>query len=163
MKDLGLDMYLHSIPKIEGLEWKEILLAGNRFHQTEENKLKVYHDYLEKAGKTPKELIEEVGYWRKANQIHHWFVENIQNGQDDCRNYLVTKESLQNLLDLSKKVLVNKASASEFLPTTPGFFFGSLAYDYFYEMEISQTHSLLENLLKHFDFDTHYLIYTSSW
>ena len=23
-------------------------------------------------------------YWRKANQIHAWFVDNVQQGNDDC-------------------------------------------------------------------------------
>ena len=26
-----------------------------------------------------------VGYWRKANQIHKWFVDNCQNGRDECQ------------------------------------------------------------------------------
>ena len=30
------------------------------------------------------ETHEEVGYWRKANAIHGWFVRNVQNGKDDC-------------------------------------------------------------------------------
>lgn len=156
-------MYLHSFPKIEGLEWKEILMMDNPFIKTEETKLKLYQNYLKEVGTGSDELIEEVGYWRKANQIHYWFVQNIQNGEDDCRSYLVTKENLQCLYDLCGKVLTNNSSAPELLPTTPGFFFGSLAYDYFYEMEISQTYSLIENLLKTFHFDSHYLIYTSSW
>ena len=37
---------------------------------------------------------EEVGYWRKANQIHKWFVDNVQDGVDDCGEYKVTKEQL---------------------------------------------------------------------
>ena len=32
---------------------------------------------------------EEAGYWRKANAIHRWFVENVQKGEDDCRDYYV--------------------------------------------------------------------------
>jgi hypothetical protein len=24
-----------------------------------------------------------VGYWRKANAIHRWFVEHVQDGNDD--------------------------------------------------------------------------------
>ena len=37
----------------------------------------------------------EIGYWRKANQIHYesghqihaWFVKNVQDGEDDCGEY----------------------------------------------------------------------------
>ena len=47
---------------------------------------------------------EEACYWRKANAIHKWFVENVQNGEDDCKSYYVSTEDLQKLLDLCKKV-----------------------------------------------------------
>ena len=34
-------------------------------------------------------ISERIGYWRKANQIHNWFVENVQGGEDDCKKYYV--------------------------------------------------------------------------
>ena len=40
----------------------------------------------------------EVGYWRKANAIHKWFVENVQNDVDDCGHYEVSKEKIEELL-----------------------------------------------------------------
>lgn len=46
----------------------------------------------------------EVGYWRKANAIHKWFVDNVQNEVDDCGDYEVSKEQLQELLDICIKV-----------------------------------------------------------
>lgn len=50
-------------------------------------------------------IIEEVGYWRKANSIHNWFVEHVQDGIDDCRYHdEVTKEILEELLDICVKV-----------------------------------------------------------
>ena len=49
---------------------------------------------------------EEIGYWRKANEIHNWFVENVQNGVDDCEYHEeVTKEALEELLTTCQKVL----------------------------------------------------------
>lgn len=45
-------------------------------------------------------LREEIGYWRKANQIHHWFVENVQEGGDDCGEYVVSRDQLKSLLTL---------------------------------------------------------------
>lgn len=49
---------------------------------------------------------EEVGYWRKANQIHNWFVKNIQNGVDDCDYHReVREEDLRELLDVCQRVL----------------------------------------------------------
>lgn len=49
---------------------------------------------------------DEVGYWRKANQIHNWFVENVQDGVDDCDYHNeCTEEVLKKLLDTCKTVL----------------------------------------------------------
>ena len=49
----------------------------------------------------------EVGYWRKANAIHRWFVENVQNDVDDCGRYEVSKEQLETLLEVCNEVLEN--------------------------------------------------------
>jgi hypothetical protein len=42
-------------------------------------------------------IIEEVAYWRKANQIHQWFVDNVQDGVDDCQESHVSFEQLRKL------------------------------------------------------------------
>lgn len=39
----------------------------------------------------------EVAYWRKANAIHKWFVDNVQDGKDDCREYDVDLDNLEEL------------------------------------------------------------------
>ena len=66
---------------------------------------------------------EEVGYWRKANQIHNWFVENIQDGVDDCCYHReVRKEDLEDLLDVCKTVLKSCEMAD-----------GEVCNDYTYE------------------------------
>jgi hypothetical protein len=44
-------------------------------------------------------ITEEVGYWRKANQIHDWFVKNVQDGRDECQESSVSREKLQELYD----------------------------------------------------------------
>ena len=51
-----------------------------------------------------KSIIEEVGYWRKANAIHKWFVDNIQDGEDDCGYYEVAPEQLEELLNICKLI-----------------------------------------------------------
>jgi len=50
------------------------------------------------------EIEEEVMYWRKANHIHAWFVDNVQGGQDNCGTYRVSWGQLRALLSLCKKV-----------------------------------------------------------
>lgn len=51
------------------------------------------------------EITEEVATWRKANAIHKWFVENVQEGSDDCKEYEVSREQLAELLKLVNEVL----------------------------------------------------------
>lgn len=50
-------------------------------------------------------LVENAGYWRKANQIHSWFVQNVQDGEDDCQTYYVSREKLGELLAVVRQVL----------------------------------------------------------
>ena len=52
-----------------------------------------------------KTIFETIADWRKANHIHNWFVENVQDGNDDCGTYEVTWEQLENLLDTCKRVI----------------------------------------------------------
>lgn len=57
---------------------------------------------------------QNVAYWRKANQIHKWFVDNVQDGNDDCGTYEVSKEKLQLLLSIC--IIVKEKS--ELIPGT---------------------------------------------
>ena len=41
---------------------------------------------------------EEIAYWRKANAIHAWFVENCQDGRDECQTAYVSRDQLEDLL-----------------------------------------------------------------
>lgn len=50
-------------------------------------------------------IIEQVAYWRKANHIHKWFVDHVQDGQDDCGEYGVSIEQLAELVNTCKTVL----------------------------------------------------------
>lgn len=52
-------------------------------------------------------IIEEIGYWRKANHIHKWFVNNCQDGVDDCREAYVTDEQLKELYDTCVTVMAS--------------------------------------------------------
>jgi len=36
-------------------------------------------------------------YWRKANAIHKWFVDNLADGVDDCRPLWVSTDHLKEL------------------------------------------------------------------
>ena len=109
--------------------------------------------------KTDDDTYEEVGYWRKANAIHGWFVRNVQNNVDDCGRYLVTKDNLRSLLMACELVIHNPAMSSTYLPTTSGLFFGSTDYDGGYQLDLDNTISTIKPLLE--SDDEYY--YESSW
>ena len=49
-------------------------------------------------------IFTEIAYWRKANEIHNYFVEYAQHGVDDCGTYDVSKKQLEDLLYKCKEV-----------------------------------------------------------
>ena len=103
-----------------------------------------------------------VAYWRKANAIHQWFVDKCQDGTDDCRPAYVSREQLEELLNLAKQVKADPSLASELLPTSSGFFFGSTEYDEYYMQDIDNTIEQLEQVLTTTSNDW-YFEYQSSW
>lgn len=50
-------------------------------------------------------VIFQIGYWRKANAIHNWFVENVQNGDDNCDDYYVDTDKLKELKEICEKII----------------------------------------------------------
>lgn len=88
---------------------------------------------------------EDLLCWRKANQIHKWFVENVQDGNDDCKEYYVSVNQLKDLLKTCEIVIRKKQLASKLLPTLSGFYFGGTDYDKYYFEEVEST---IENLKK---------------
>lgn len=99
-------------------------------------------------------------YWRKANHIHRWFVDNIQDGVDDCKEYFVPKEKLYQLLNTCEEIAKGRTDYSE-LSATSEFFFGSIEYDEGYIEECKRTAAVLKILLKKYPEDKFY--YHSSW
>ena len=103
--------------------------------------------------------------WRKANQIHSWFVENVQSGKDDCGRYYVSTKQLRDLLDLCNEVKAhwgNPEKVRATLPPANGFFFGSQDINEWYKEDIENT---IEALQKVFDGNFNHLefYYGSSW
>lgn len=86
-----------------------------------------------------KEVSFEVAYWRKANQIHNWFVQNVQDGEDDCRDYYVAEYKIIELYDAVCQVLEDHSKAEELLPPQSGFFFGGTEIDEYYFQDLEYT------------------------
>ena len=107
-----------------------------------------------------------VAYWRKANQIHNWFVKNVQNGKDDCGEYYVEREQLQKLLNICEYVLQKKDDfevAKEVLPTSQGLFFGDSQYNDSYYDDLQRTIDKLINILTKEKYNQYYFLYRASW
>lgn len=146
---MGLDMYL----------------SGRRYlweHKGEHLKVTT-EDLLPDFMPAVNEIRTRAMYWRKANQIHQWFVDNVQDGEDDCREYVAEPEDLQKLLTLCKRVLENKELAKDLLPTVNGFFFGGLDYDEEYFQDLENTVERFEKILAMPDINEWQFIYQSSW
>jgi hypothetical protein len=111
----------------------------------------------------PNYVTAEAAYWRKANAIHAWFVDNVQDGEDDCRHYPVSRDQLAQLADLCDEVLADTSKASTLLPTKGGFFFGGLDYDEWYVSKLEYTRDRLRELLGRPDLEVWEFYYRSSW
>ena len=126
---MGLDMYLESYPRYEGYGPDDFNCVANYVEYNSDEEAKAKWTFEEYTGRTLCSLppkadldyisnnfvkkdklfysasIEEI-YWRKANAIHAWFVDNVQDGEDDCEFHReVTKEDLAELRDACANVL----------------------------------------------------------
>lgn len=106
-----------------------------------------------------------VMYWRKANHIHKWFVDNVQDGEDDCGTYYVSRSKIEELIEACDRVLDDHDEAMSLLPPQDGFFFGSTAIDDWYFKTLEETVEKLVELLKAEDADPKpwNFYYRSSW
>jgi hypothetical protein len=114
-----------------------------------------------------------IGYWEKANHIHRWFVRNVQNGDDNCDPYPVSREQLQGLLTAVNTILDAKQRlreepdkvqilAQHALPRQEGFFFGHVTYAEEYYEDLKRTREMLEKALSD-EYKFWSFIYQSSW
>ena len=127
------------------------LVSNPRFEE-----LKVAHpDWVDPESFSGIQIEWPVAYWRKANAVHHWFVLNVQEGEDDCRDYYVSVEKLKELRDACKEVLaVRNAEQSAIwavatdvgLEPTPGFFFGTTDIDEWYFQDLEHTVEAIDRL-----------------
>jgi hypothetical protein len=149
---MGLDMYLDKRTYVK--HWE---------HNGDDNyevKVTKKDEPTKIDPKKVKYIIEEAGYWRKQNQIHRWFVENVQKGIDNCGDYYVSKSELETLLELCQKVKADNTLADELLPGASGFFFGGTEYDEWYFSGIDNTIDILKEALEDENADYYY---SSSW
>lgn len=109
--------------------------------------------YLTTRNKETKEVVnDELYYWRKANQIRKWFVNNTgYNPEADCEYHPITIEQLKALRNDCVEVTDNHEKAYTILPTSSGFFFGSENYDEWYYEQVENTADFLNDFIKEFE------------
>jgi len=153
---MGLDMYM----------------TGKRYisdYRKEDEELSKELNKIEIKGKPEnieiKKIEFEVGYWRKANAIHGWFVENVQDGEDNCREYEVPREKVYELLKICQKISLfrDEVIATKLLPPTNGFFFGNSKIDEFYYADIDNTIPILKDAIELIEDCNCDIYYQASW
>jgi hypothetical protein len=117
-------------------------------------------DVIDKNGFAGLTIDVPMGYWRKSNMIHHWFVNNLADGVDECQPIVVSRKNLEDLKDLCITVIANPELAEQLLPTGSGFFFGSTSYDQYYFGDLNDTIGIITKCLES-KFD--YFEYQASW
>ena len=136
---MGLDMYLR----------RSVYIGANYEHNKIEGEINITRNGIpvKIIFQNVTEIEESCGYWRKANAIHKWFIENVQEGVDNCKEYYVSKDKLEMLLDICNKIKANPILAPELLPTQEGFFFGNTDYEECYWDDIELTIKILNIVL----------------
>ena len=180
---MGLDMYLYKKTYVKNWE-----------HTPKERK----HTITVKQGGKKRtdinpdrisEITESVGYWRKFNALHSWFVQELGDGVDDCKELYFGRDKMKELLEILKKVKTildnspkkkiqvhtgwangketyeegeayDTDEVEELLPTASGFFFGGTEYDDWYHRQVSETIVMFEELLEEEGGDYYY---QASW
>lgn len=136
---MGLDMYFNA---------KRYLAEWNDEDKELQTKVKdVVAPFIDEW--KVQEITYKVGYWRKANAIHNWFVKNVQDGVDDCKEYYVGTEAIKDLYQVVCEVLESGSIevAKEKFPPTSGFFFGSTLIDDYYWQDLEDTKRILQPII----------------
>lgn len=161
---MGLDMYLR----------RKVYVGLNYSHnidETKETKIVINGKHFDHSRLT--ELEFDVLSWRKANSIHDFFVKEVQDGEDDCREYYVDRSIIKKLVEYCTKDIqyIKSLPEEDFksgkvdieklnLTPTEGFFFGSTAIDEWYLEDLIETALKLNVELLNEEGDFYY---QSSW
>jgi hypothetical protein len=165
---MGLDMYLHAKKYVEKVNWDKLDRDNDIGLDSPEVINPLWKDIVNCAGMDDVAVdiygvhVEVTcAYWRKANQIHKWFVDNVQGGNDNCGEYYVGRDKLMDLLNLVNRALLERDP--NLLPPQEGFFFGSYDIDEYYWADLKDTKKKLERILLNPQMSVLSFYYTSSW
>lgn len=183
---MGLDMYLN-----------EEMYLGMWDHMKDEPEYELAKKVIDLTGLEPDSRSPHITvevcriYWRKANQIHNWFMNNTRVLQQDVSSEVSRKDLATlahtcrdvledaNLVDAkvvngqilvegewqdvleNGKVLMNPQKAIDLLPTMSGFFFGSTEYDQWYIEDLERTVERIHAVLE--EPKSEWFTYKASW
>ncbi len=165
---MGLDMYLSARKHVNKIDWQKLDRGGDLDYAAAT--YPQWNEIVNAAGMQNIADVDDIygvsvsvnaAYWRKANAIHKWFVDNVQDGEDNCQEFYVTHEQLKDLLDTCKSAVARKDPNQ--LPPQAGFFFGSYDIDEYYWGQIKGTIKQLSKLVELPDFEELSFYYQSSW
>ena len=165
---MGLDMYLSAKKHVEKIDWKKLDRDNDITMDSPEVVNDLFNQIVTTAGLEDvahgiygAEVSVTCAYWRKSNQIHAWFVDNVQGGEDNCGEYYVSREKLMELLTTCQQALFKKDPC--LLEPRAGFFFGGTDIDEWYWNDIKDTIKQLKRVLELGEKHKLSFYYTSSW
>jgi hypothetical protein len=164
---MGLDMYLEARKYVSKIDSKATTDYDNPVLTEDYKKVVAFFpDWAtELSGFAGAEVSVNVGYWRKANQIHNWFVNECGEGVDDCKPFYVSADKLRELRATTEHVLANRteAVAREHLAPASGFFFGTYEIDEWYWQDLENTKAILDKAVRLAEDEDCSIYYQASW
>ena len=173
---MGLDMYLTANEYVSRTKRDSSGLSPDTPEQNElfvelSNRRK---GWVDQAGYSGISIVYPIAYWRKANAIHNWFVQNVQDDRDECQKSYVSPQNLRDLRHACLNVLAVQHRPEKVVMDTAiewglapkgGFFFGSLEYDEWYFQDLRYTVETINRLENKGVFDNAWtdIEYQASW
>jgi hypothetical protein len=165
---MGLDMYLSAKKHFAKINWQALQANDELTYNSPEAVYPKFNDLMEltQLSNVATDIygasVEVTcAYWRKANQVHAWFVREVQKGNDNCGEYYVSQDKLKELRDLCQKALDTRDP--NLLPPQDGFFFGGTDIDEWYWQDLKNTITQLDKIFALPQLSDLSFSYNSSW
>ncbi len=165
---MGLDMYLSAKKHFAKINWQALQANDELSYNSPEAVFPQFNNLMEltQLSNVATDIYGATvevtcAYWRKANQVHAWFVREVQKGNDNCGEYYVSQDKLKELRDLCQKALDTRDP--NLLPPQDGFFFGGTDIDEWYWQDLKNTIAQLDRVFALPQLSDLSFSYSSSW